>query len=92
MAKIICLNKEYCGLSAGVDFVNGVGETANPHLIDWFKAKGYKVAALTLEEMTAEELIAYAGEHGIDVGQSTSQRGLLKKIQDAAKEPEGAKE
>lgn len=36
-------NKQYNGLSASVRFVNGVGETEDPHLIDWFKSHGYKV-------------------------------------------------
>jgi len=43
MAKILSPNKQYCGISAGVTFVNGVGETANPLLINWFKDKGYRV-------------------------------------------------
>jgi len=43
MAKILSPNKQYTGISAGVTFVNGVGETANPLLIAWFKEKGYTV-------------------------------------------------
>ena len=43
MAKILCPNKEYSGVSASVTFVNGVGETDNPQLIDWFKNHGYTV-------------------------------------------------
>lgn len=31
------------GLYASVMFKNGVGETDNPTLIDWFKTHGYKV-------------------------------------------------
>lgn len=38
-----------------------------------------------LKEMTVEELIAYASEKGIDIGKSTSQDGIIKKIQDAEK-------
>ena len=37
-----------------------------------------------LKDMTVEELTAYALEKGIDIGNSTSQKGILKKIQDAA--------
>ena len=40
-----------------------------------------------LEEMTAEELQAYAETNGIDIGRATSADGILKKIQEAA-EPE----
>ncbi len=41
--KIYSPNKNYNGVSASVTFVNGQGETDNPHLIKWFKAHGYKV-------------------------------------------------
>lgn len=94
MAKILCPNKQYSGVSASVTFVNGVGETENKNLIAWFKAKGYKVEEtdqdpkgsgeeVNLEEMTAEELKAYAEENGIDIGKATSQEGILKKIEEA---------
>lgn len=36
-----------------------------------------------LEEMTEEELMQYALEHGIDTGKATTREGILKKIQDA---------
>lgn len=50
--KIFSPNKQYSGVSASVTFVNGQGETDNPHLIKWFKAHGYKVEA---EEKKPEE-------------------------------------
>jgi len=43
MAKVYAPNKDYNGVSAGVVFVNGVGETSDPYLLNWFKEKGYKV-------------------------------------------------
>ncbi|KJB88584.1 hypothetical protein AZ66_06435 [Paenibacillus sp. E194] len=43
MAKVIAPNKEYTGISAGVTFANGVGETDNPHLLVWFESNGYEV-------------------------------------------------
>lgn len=43
MAKIYAPNKQYSGVSASVPFVNGVGETENKSLIDWFKEHGYSV-------------------------------------------------
>ncbi len=43
MAKIICPNKEYTGISASVSFCNGVGETEDPRLIKWFKDHKYTV-------------------------------------------------
>jgi hypothetical protein len=43
MAKIYSPNKQYTGISAGVVFSQGVGETTNEYLIDWFKKRGYDV-------------------------------------------------
>ncbi len=43
MAIIKAPNQEYTGLSAGVTFINGVGNTDNTHLIEWFKENGYEV-------------------------------------------------
>lgn len=41
--KIAAPNKNYTGISASVPFVNGIGETDNPHLIKWFREHGYTV-------------------------------------------------
>ena len=41
--KIYAPNEGYSGSSAGVTFVNGVGETDNLYLIEWFKDHGYEV-------------------------------------------------
>jgi hypothetical protein len=43
MAKIYSPNKQYVGISAGVTFVQGVGEATDEYLIDWFKKHGYEV-------------------------------------------------
>lgn len=43
MAKIFAPNKQYNGISAGIPFLMGVGETTDSYLIDWFKSKGYEV-------------------------------------------------
>ena len=43
MAKVIAPNQHYSGLSATVMFVNGVGETDNENLLQWFEDKGYTV-------------------------------------------------
>jgi hypothetical protein len=43
MPKVFAPNKQYTGLSAGVTFVNGVGETDIPHVLDWFREHGYIV-------------------------------------------------
>ncbi|WP_336822946.1 hypothetical protein [Sporosarcina sp. USHLN248] len=52
MAKILAPNKQYTGLSVGVSFVNGVGETDDPYLIRWFENKGYIVDS---HDVTKEE-------------------------------------
>jgi hypothetical protein len=90
MAKIIAPNNQYTGVSASVSFMNGQGETNNPALIDWFRQHGYIVEeeeteqednhVTELDKMDAEQLKAYAVEHGIDIGQATSVTGILKKI------------
>ena len=49
MSKIYAPNKEYTGVSAGIPFVKGVGETDKKHLIEWFKSKGYEVDEETQE-------------------------------------------
>lgn len=41
--KIYAPVKDFNGVHASVLFVNGVGETDNPHLIEWFKSHGYTV-------------------------------------------------
>jgi hypothetical protein len=43
MAKIYAPNKQYSGVVATVTFVDGVGETNSPHLIDYFDRKGYTI-------------------------------------------------
>lgn len=37
--------KDFNGLRNGVRFINGVGETDDPKLIEWFKIRGYSVEA-----------------------------------------------
>jgi hypothetical protein len=49
--KIYAPNKEANGVYASVLFVNGVGETDNPHLIEWFRSHGYHVP---IEETVSE--------------------------------------
>lgn len=90
MAKIIAPNKQYTGISASVYFCNGIGETYNKDLINWFKEHGYSVVEEDIEktdksidEMSVEELVSYADEHNIDIGKATSQSGIIEKIKAA---------
>ncbi|MFL0194824.1 hypothetical protein ACJDU8_04440 [Clostridium sp. WILCCON 0269] len=62
MARIYSKNEKYNGISAGVNFVNGVGETHIPHLISWFYENGYAV----IEKMNYKELIEYAKRKGFN--------------------------
>lgn len=43
MARIIAPNKQYAGVSAGVPFTGGEGNTDNEYLIKWFRDHGYEV-------------------------------------------------
>ena len=42
--KIFTKVPDFTGIRASVMFVNGQGDTDDPHLIDWFKRNGYVVA------------------------------------------------
>ena len=42
--KIYAPVKNTNGIYASVMFVNGVGETDNPRLIEWFRSHGYKLS------------------------------------------------
>lgn len=92
MVKVLSPNKSYTGVSASVAFSKGIGETEDANLIVWFKEHGYKVieedveakaTQKNLEEMTVEELVAYADKKQIDIGKATSQSGIIEKIKEA---------
>ncbi len=53
--KIYAPVKDANGVWASVRFVNGVGETDDPRLIEWFRTHGYKVP---IEEAPKVEVIA----------------------------------
>lgn len=54
--KIYTPVKNATGTWCSVRFVNGVGETDRPHLIEWFKAHGYRVEGAKIEETPTEIL------------------------------------
>lgn len=76
--KIYSPVKDFNGLRANVRFVNGVAETDNPTLIEWFRNRGYRLSGEVkpsvpkIEEtnkpdfssMTPEELKEWMREHG----------------------------
>lgn len=43
MSKIYAPNRQYTGVTASVNFVNGVGETEDVYLLAYFAEKGYSV-------------------------------------------------
>ena len=64
MSKVYAPNKNYTGISAGVTFVNGVGETDNKHVLEWFKSKGYSVGEEIKGEPNVE--LEFHGEPEIE--------------------------
>lgn len=55
MAKIYAPNKSYNGNSASVSFANGMAETENPYLVDWFRQHGYTVEEESTEGIPEEK-------------------------------------
>ena len=55
--KIYAPVKDANGVYASVRFVNGVGETDNPRLIEWFRSHGYKIEEVNLvKEVPNDEI------------------------------------
>ena len=84
MAKIYC-NKSFNGISASVNFVNGVGESNLPYLISWFQENGYTIIeekrepsiydSMNYKEMT--ELAKERGFNGIGLKKELLIKALL---------------
>lgn len=69
MAKIQTPVKGYAGIIAGIPFVNGIGETEDKWVIQWFRRKGYKVIEekkIDYNSLTVKELRTIAKEKGIE--------------------------
>ena len=80
MARIKAPNKEYTGISASVYFVNGVGNTDNENLIEWFRDRGYEVDEDSEEKEEKEE-------KEIDGLEKTEEIGKDEKEVEKAKKP-----
>lgn len=50
MAIIKSPNEQYTGVSAGVSFVNGVGECNDPERLKWFERSGYIVEEVDIPD------------------------------------------
>ena len=84
MAKIYSNNKQYNGISAGVNFVNGVGESNLLHLISWFKENGYTIVENKREpsiydSMSYKEMTELAREKGFN-GIGLKKEDLIKAL------------
>lgn len=87
MAKILAPNKSYTGISASVDFSNGVGETEDKSLIEWFCSHGYEIEEknndekqASLEEMKKEDLVKLATELEVDFTSKNTKDELIELI------------
>ena len=80
--KIYAPVKDANGVYASVRFVNGVGETDNPHLIEWFRSHGYSVP---IEPTPTEEVDQFA-----DIGNivDDSEFVEINKLADDSEEPD----
>lgn len=83
-------------------FVKGEFITEDAEIAEKLKGMGYEVEEDFIEKpdekgqedvdlmaMDVEELKAYAAEKGIDLGNATSQNGIIKKIKDFQEQKEG---
>lgn len=77
MAKIICPNKEYTGVSASVSFCNGVGETEDIRLIKWFEDHGYTV--VNNIEVAKEAIIDEKEKEEVTAGETATEKEMYTK-------------
>lgn len=94
MYKISSPNTSYTGISASVAFSKGIGLTGKKELVPWFKNHGYKVEEIkdetkSVDDMTVDELKAYAEGKNIDLTGLAKKDDILKKIKGATPNPEG---
>ncbi len=82
MAKIYAPNERYAGVTAGVSFSNGVGETEDKWLMQWFESKGYKVVEeKKLEDLTVSELRKIAAGKNIEGYSDMRKAELIKALE-----------
>ncbi len=103
--KIICPNQKYKGISASVDFSNGIGYTEKDYLAKWFETHGYKVEKFEESKTTAndntqkdnekeirKELVKKCKELGIKVEKDDTIEVLNEKINFVLSNAGGANE
>ncbi|GAB2646298.1 hypothetical protein GCM10027169_13100 [Gordonia jinhuaensis] len=96
MAKITAPVKDFSGTVAGVDFVEGVGDTDDENAIAYFERQGYEVSKAKAkvdipdgepsDSWTVAQLKAYAAEHDVDLGDAKNKPDILAVL--AAEQPD----
>lgn len=88
MARIRAKNKKYTGVIAGVTFANGVGETNDSWLKQWFENKGYEVEEDKnyLSALKVDELKDLAKQKGLDGYSDMKKAELIELIENAENE------
>ena len=84
MAKIYSNNKQYNGISASVNFVNGVGESNLSYLLSWFQENGYTIIEdkrdpSIYDSMAYKELTDMAKDRGFN-GIGLKKEDLIKAL------------
>ncbi|HEY9409332.1 MAG TPA: hypothetical protein VIQ30_22635 [Pseudonocardia sp.] len=92
MARITTPVAKFTGHVAGVDFVDGVGETDDQSRLSYFARHGYTIEGaaeepageVPLEKRKVDELRAYAEQNGIDLGEAKTKPEILAALAAAA--------
>lgn len=86
MAKVYSPNKKYDGITAGVQFSNGIGETDDKYILGYLSSKGYKVEdkANTVDS-ELEELKKEASALNITFKSNIGKEKLKERIAEAKK-------
>lgn len=92
MAVIKTVMPYFTGYRASLYFNNGVAETNDIHLIEWFRSHGYivevgqeayaKEPILDLQELSIDALRVIAKENKVSVGNTKSRDKLIAKIKE----------
>jgi hypothetical protein len=75
--KVKSPNPNYDGISAGVRFVSGEGETEDEGALAYFKRAGYLLEEAKLDSLSVAELKAHAETVGVDVSGKKTKAELL---------------
>lgn len=87
MARVYSPNEKYDGITAGVQFSNGVGEATDKYILNYLKEKGYRVEENKENEVDEEleKLKKEAAELNINFRANIGKDKLKEKIEEAKK-------